>query len=539
MGLCKCPKRKVTNLFCFEHKVNVCENCLVTDHVRCIIKSYLQWLQDSDFETACCICQDTLEAGDVVRLLCYDVLHVSCAEKFLLAYPANTAPDGFFCPACHGPFFPPDMVASPVADQLRATLEGMKDLQKRLNGLSVTPHDNSGSKSSPPTHRRPEPEGKEERSDTVVEPVLNDNVVDPVSPEVSALPLEKDVPSSNTASVEDDPESDSMSSASDFIATHSGSLPRDTDEAPLSALSPARLSNASEDVEEENTPLILANKLDSAVAEKSAFIPLEHVANEALAASSSFSLPTVYGQSMSSSSFSLNKSNQDVVVDVVEDAAPSISNSSTVHSLSIAMNDSHSVEDRSNDRVQMDAGAPWTLGSSSLASSITPSKASMAHSTQTTSAYQANVRSTLQRHASVPDATPGFSTPPPAPKLPFADPHLQYGPSPRTTSSSTMAPRVAQSYGSSLPRSDDHDDHKYRRKPIMEVIRTWLKIFSPPRGRRSSTSLWRRFVIILLIAVLSLIGLVLLFHHMGRSGRDDDDPLLDLKANPFVKVDDS
>ena len=60
------------------------------------------------------------------------MLHVSCAEKFLLAYPANTAPDGFFCPACHGPFFPPDMVASPVADQLRATLEGMKDLQKRF-----------------------------------------------------------------------------------------------------------------------------------------------------------------------------------------------------------------------------------------------------------------------------------------------------------------------------------------------------------------------------------------------------------------------
>ena len=46
------------------------------------------------------------------------------------------------------------------------------------------------------------------------------------------------------------------------------------------------------------------------------------------------------------------------------------------------------------------AGAPWTLGSSSLASSITPSKASMANSTRTTSAYQANVRSTLQRHVS-------------------------------------------------------------------------------------------------------------------------------------------
>ena len=62
-----------------------------------------------------------------------DILHVACAEKFLLAYPAHTAPDGFFCPACHGPFFPPEMVASPVADQLRTTLEGMKDLQKRCD----------------------------------------------------------------------------------------------------------------------------------------------------------------------------------------------------------------------------------------------------------------------------------------------------------------------------------------------------------------------------------------------------------------------
>jgi len=34
MGLCKCQKRKVTNLFCFEHDVNVCEDCLVADHER-------------------------------------------------------------------------------------------------------------------------------------------------------------------------------------------------------------------------------------------------------------------------------------------------------------------------------------------------------------------------------------------------------------------------------------------------------------------------------------------------------------------------
>ena len=32
MGLCKCPKRKVTNQFCFEHRVNVCEHCMVQRH---------------------------------------------------------------------------------------------------------------------------------------------------------------------------------------------------------------------------------------------------------------------------------------------------------------------------------------------------------------------------------------------------------------------------------------------------------------------------------------------------------------------------
>lgn len=34
MGLCKCPKKRVTNLFCFAHKVNVCEHCMVEQHQR-------------------------------------------------------------------------------------------------------------------------------------------------------------------------------------------------------------------------------------------------------------------------------------------------------------------------------------------------------------------------------------------------------------------------------------------------------------------------------------------------------------------------
>lgn len=34
MGLCKCPKRQVTTQFCFEHRVNVCENCMVVNHAK-------------------------------------------------------------------------------------------------------------------------------------------------------------------------------------------------------------------------------------------------------------------------------------------------------------------------------------------------------------------------------------------------------------------------------------------------------------------------------------------------------------------------
>ena len=34
MGLCKCPRRRVTPLFCFEHRVNVCESCMISSHPK-------------------------------------------------------------------------------------------------------------------------------------------------------------------------------------------------------------------------------------------------------------------------------------------------------------------------------------------------------------------------------------------------------------------------------------------------------------------------------------------------------------------------
>ncbi|KAA8587210.1 hypothetical protein FQN60_001046 [Etheostoma spectabile] len=88
MGLCKCPKRKVTNLFCFEHRVNVCEHCLVSNHNKCIVQSYLQWLQDSDYNPNCTL-------------------------------------SGYQCPACQGPVFPPSNLASPIADVLKEQLSSV------------------------------------------------------------------------------------------------------------------------------------------------------------------------------------------------------------------------------------------------------------------------------------------------------------------------------------------------------------------------------------------------------------------------------
>lgn len=125
MGLCKCPKKKVTNLFCFEHRVNVCENCLVANHQKCIIKSYLQWLQDSDYNPLCVLCDKNLSdenCGECVRLTCYDVFHWYCLNKYAQQLPSNTAPAGYTCPCCKAGIFPAQNVVSPVAEQLKEHL---------------------------------------------------------------------------------------------------------------------------------------------------------------------------------------------------------------------------------------------------------------------------------------------------------------------------------------------------------------------------------------------------------------------------------
>jgi hypothetical protein len=122
MGLCKCPKKKVTNLFCFVHKVNVCEHCMIESHPRCVVQSYLKWLEDSDFDPLCVFCSQSLEEGEVVRLVCFDLCHVTCVDKYAHTLPPNAPHVQYKCPKCEGPLFPPEKLVSPVAEGLRKVL---------------------------------------------------------------------------------------------------------------------------------------------------------------------------------------------------------------------------------------------------------------------------------------------------------------------------------------------------------------------------------------------------------------------------------
>ncbi|XP_066906453.1 zinc finger protein-like 1 homolog [Halyomorpha halys] len=122
MGLCKCPKRKVTTQFCYEHRVNVCEYCVVLNHPRCVVQSYLLWLQDSDYSPHCIICKNELAIDECVRLCCYHVYHWDCLDQFVRELPDTTAPAGYKCLQCHETLLPNPVLASPVADALREKL---------------------------------------------------------------------------------------------------------------------------------------------------------------------------------------------------------------------------------------------------------------------------------------------------------------------------------------------------------------------------------------------------------------------------------
>eukprot|EP00730_Choanoeca_flexa_P010536 TRINITY_DN184_c0_g1_i1.p1 TRINITY_DN184_c0_g1~~TRINITY_DN184_c0_g1_i1.p1 ORF type:complete len:279 (+),score=25.37 TRINITY_DN184_c0_g1_i1:136-972(+) len=121
MGLCKC--RVVTSLFCFQHTTNVCEKCMIEDHPNCVVKTYLQWLNDTDFDPNCQLCKAPLDDGrDTIRLPCFDVFHWECLDKYCKSFPAHTAPAGFSCPVCRAAIIPASSNMSPVAQKARQQL---------------------------------------------------------------------------------------------------------------------------------------------------------------------------------------------------------------------------------------------------------------------------------------------------------------------------------------------------------------------------------------------------------------------------------
>ncbi|KAF2367615.1 Zinc finger RING-type [Trinorchestia longiramus] len=135
MGLCKCVKKRVTNQFCFEHRVNVCEYCIVAEHSQCIVQSYLQWLNDSQYDPTCFFCKSPLDGQPCTRLVCYDVFHSSCLERWGSLHPPHTAPAGFKCPQCSAPVFPAPQLASPVALALKDALASWHWSRKAMGTL--------------------------------------------------------------------------------------------------------------------------------------------------------------------------------------------------------------------------------------------------------------------------------------------------------------------------------------------------------------------------------------------------------------------
>lgn len=147
MGLCRCPLRKVSTLYCYKHQVNVCESCLVDEHGQCIVRSYLSWLKDNDYSTDCFLCKRSLSESDeeTIRLICYDLFHWTCLDEYFRSLPNHTAPDGYTCPICKAGLFPPANLVSPVADRLRAKLT-QAAWANRFLSLSFSESSNSSEK---------------------------------------------------------------------------------------------------------------------------------------------------------------------------------------------------------------------------------------------------------------------------------------------------------------------------------------------------------------------------------------------------------
>jgi hypothetical protein len=89
-------------------------------------------LQDSDYNPQCILCENPLKDNETIRLVCLDVFHSTCIDKYASSLPANTAPAGYQCPKCKECIFPPTNLASPIAQVIR---DKLKDFNWARAGL--------------------------------------------------------------------------------------------------------------------------------------------------------------------------------------------------------------------------------------------------------------------------------------------------------------------------------------------------------------------------------------------------------------------
>ncbi|KAJ8965455.1 hypothetical protein NQ317_000434 [Molorchus minor] len=83
----------------------------------------------------------------------------------------------------------------------------------------------------------------------------------------------------------------------------------------------------------------------------------------------------------------------------------------------------------------------------------------------------------------------------------------------------------------------DHDDDKYKRKSILELVGNWWKIGALSRAKRGK-SIYRKYC---MLVTLIVIGVTLLLYLMSKLGRysTENDPSLDMGSNQFVNVHDN
>lgn len=103
MGLCSC--RRATTLFCYSHRRNVCEQCILSDHPQCSVNTYIQWLKNPRFVLSCPFCSESVAESttsqvELVRLACLDIAHSKCVVDFLRSFSQSDQKE-LFCPRCN------------------------------------------------------------------------------------------------------------------------------------------------------------------------------------------------------------------------------------------------------------------------------------------------------------------------------------------------------------------------------------------------------------------------------------------------------